>query len=142
MDTVMSSPFFSETLSFRIDAEAVLVAALIGVVLSLCTHYLFYGRLRSLYREFAVVAGLFCTTIGWGANLLLSALQQISGVPGADQHWSSYIFWACLGLGIALGMMLGYNLHMALFHGRQIRLGGRIIVRLPDWRKDNDHGYR
>lgn len=142
MDTVISSPFFSGTLTLLIDAEAVLVAALIGVILSLCTHYLFYGRLRSLYREFAGVAGLFCTTIGWGANLLLSTLQQISGVPGADQHWSSYIFWACLGVGIALGMMLGYDLHMALFHGRQIRLGGRTLVTLPDWRKDDARGYR
>jgi len=142
MDTVISSPFSSGTLTFRIDAEAILVAALIGVALSLCTHYLFYGRLRALYREFAVVAGLFCMMVGWGANGLLAVLQEISGVPGADQHWSSYIFWACLGLGIALGMMLGYDLHMALFHGRQIRLGGRVIVRLPDWRKDNDHGYR
>jgi len=143
MDTILDSPIFMGSLTVRLNLEALALAALVGVLLSLSTHYLFYGRLRSLYRPFAIVTGLFCTSIGWGANWLMGLLQVLNGVgPGPDQHWPAFLFWACLGLGIALGMALGYDLHMALFHGRQVRLGSHTLIRLPDWRKDNPHGYR
>lgn len=144
MDTVIGngSPLFNGALTARIDGETFLLAVLIGALLSFGTHYLFYGRLRSLYRAFAGVAGLFCAVVGWGGNTFLSVLQLVNQMPGADQHWPSYLFWGCLGAGIALGMATGYDLHMRLFHGHTLTVRGRTLIRLPDWRRDDPHGYR
>ncbi len=142
MDALLGSSLFNRTLTAQVDVAALLTMTIVGVVLSIMTHYLFYGRLRSLHREFAIVVGGLVGVIGWFGNGLLGMLQLVFGAAGADQHWPSYIFWACIGVGLMLGMAGGYRVHARLFHGHTLRVRGRVVVRLPDWRKDSLDGYR